>query len=194
MMQNSLLFAVACLAFASPVPKMNGAVDYFPTVVGDKWIYVLIEDGMQSKNEIEEEVTSVDVSNGVKTIKISRLHTNDGKMYYNRERDVSANGVFQSKDDDGKLFDHSCIYLNLPHKEGGKWTNDKFGETLTAYGPENVKVPAGEFVAIRVEHRKQGDAKTEPTCTYWYAPKVGIVKISLGKSEIVMKSFTPGKK
>jgi hypothetical protein len=101
-----------------------------------------------------------------------------------------------------------CL-LKLPHKDGQRWesavtmTEKKGGFKSTtrykmaAFGPEEVKVPAGTFACIRVEE------ENDRTCTTWYAPGVGVVKsVRVGmltvadpprRMETVPASFTPAK-
>jgi hypothetical protein len=60
--------------------------------------------------------------------------------------------------------------------------------------PRRIKVPAGEFEAIGVEHW-HGD---EVFGTCWYAAGVGLVKSEIGSGDdavtwMELKSFTPGK-
>jgi hypothetical protein len=105
-----------------------------------------------------------------------------------------------------------CL-VKLPHKDGGKWeatVTEKDKKTgveritkykLAAFGPEEVKVPAGTFMCIRVEEENDGVNRES---TSWYAPGVGLVKsvrvarLTVNKApekmETVLTSFTPGKK
>ncbi len=74
--------------------------------------------------------------------------------------------------------------LKLPHKQDLTWeeTQDKWPafhkypvkSKYISKGPERVKVPVGEYEAIKVEWRSErGD---ELYSTSWYAPEVGLVK------------------
>jgi hypothetical protein len=59
---------------------------------------------------------------------------------------------------------------------------------MTSLGEERVKVPAGEFVAARVEW----DVAPGQTVTYWYARGVGLVRQD-GTPNRTLESFTPGR-
>jgi hypothetical protein len=69
-----------------------------------------------------------------------------------------------------------------------------------AFGPEEVRVPAGTFACIRVEEETDGFNRASTT---WYTPGVGVLKTSrvasltLGdpprRIEAVLTSFSPGK-
>src|SRR5262249_24704963 len=116
-----------------------------------------------------------------------------GKLSLARAQALSEKGLYMAiLGVDGPLS-ALRFALKVPHKDGQSWEVDEIEETLTAHGPEEVKVPAGTYQAIRVEHRKKGDPKSEPLRTFWYAPRVGNVKVVKGDFIITMKSFTPAK-
>lgn len=189
---------VLLLALAAPVPKgVEEAKLFYPTKVGDKWTYLFTEKGGNAKDktsELVEMVTAVEDKDGVKVVTVGRFH-DDGKVYTNRTRRVSDRGVWQTEGEGCEPFRTPWVHLKLPHKPGQAWEDDEHSKdtSLTAHGPEKVKVPAGEYDAIRVEKRKRGEPKSDPIQTDWYAPRVGIVQVRSGTLLIVMKEFTPGK-
>jgi hypothetical protein len=65
------------------------------------------------------------------------------------------------------------------------------------HGPFRVDVPAGRFGTIGVTV-SQGGTSSDLLVHYceqsWYARDVGLVKRTVGPTEFVLKSFTPGKK
>lgn len=68
------------------------------------------------------------------------------------------------------------------------------GSKRTVSGPEEVKVPAGKYQALKVVWETEGR-----TFTSWYAPGVGEVKRTIkscGQETAYrsLKSFTEGKK
>src|SRR5262249_8826729 len=133
---------------------------------------------------------------------------------YSQTMKVSASGLYALGMDTGKdsvVCEPAVCLLKLPHKDGARWEvastrtfksgfSVKDSSKFTAYGPEEVKVPAGTFKAIRVVSIP-ADGTGWPS-TVWYAPGVGVVRstseVRLGgerpKSvESVLKSFTPAK-
>jgi hypothetical protein len=63
---------------------------------------------------------------------------------------------------------------------------------LTAKGPEKIKIPAGEFEAIRVEYT---DERSQvPTQIRWYAQDIGLVQIKADDVNLTLKKFIPSKK
>jgi hypothetical protein len=109
----------------------------------------------------------------------------------------------------GFLLDQYWL-LKLPAKEGDKWEFDTPAQrdergrglrgekgTVTVGPTEVVEVPAGKFRAVRLEIAVtaiNGDAVPEIRYTSWYAPEVGLVKMTRGTEWTrVLKSFTPGK-
>jgi hypothetical protein len=183
--------AVILLLVSAPVPKGADA-DYFPTKVGDKWVYTQKSKSEGEGAEIVEVVLSVKEKDGVKTVRIG--HPDEtGKLRFDRLQEVSEQGVFITSIPPFGPLPAPRFKLKLPHKDGQMWDQDDVKQTLLAHGPEEVKVPAGNYSAIRVEHRNKGDSKSAPSRTYWYAPRVGVVKVVQGDLVIEMKSFTPGK-
>ena len=96
--------------------------------------------------------------------------------------------------------------LKLPYKVGETWESggeqelrDPFPNqkwTHTSDGEEDVKVPAGTFRALRVTSKGHGIPGSilpplEPS-TVWYAPRVGVVKITSVPTVWVLKSFERG--
>jgi hypothetical protein len=178
----------------APVPKPAvKPVDYFPTKVGDKWVYLVKSESARQETELVETVSEVKVKDGVKVVTISRAW-DDNTFGVNREREVSAKGVVQMRDAILDVsFDAPWVHLKLPHKDDQSWDVPHLEQKYTAHGPEEVKVPAGTFHAIRVEHWEKIKGKSVVVQTEWFAPRVGIVKLKAGETLIEMKSFTPGK-
>jgi hypothetical protein len=168
-------------AVAAPIPKATEeSAFYYPTKVGDKWTYTLTEKTGKDKgkkHELVEEVTAVEDKQGVKVVTVGRIH-HDGKVYTHRIRRVSDQGVWQIESVGFEDHRTPWVFLKLPHKPGQTWEDDRNDKenSLAAHGPERVKVPAGEFNAIRVEWRKRGEPKSDPIHAEWYAPRVGSSK------------------
>jgi hypothetical protein len=185
------LATLVVIAAPEPAPQPRPAL-YFPTRVGDAWVY-LHTDSAGKQWEVAEEVIAVKEKDRVRVVTIGRTHT-DGKVYPNRIREVSDRGVIQTTSDGIGLPRAPLIHLLLPHKPGQSWENKfNFPGTRTAYGPEKVKVPAGEFESFRVEEWRRGKPNSELVQTEWYAPGRGIVKLTAPRLTIEMKSFTRGK-
>lgn len=194
----ALVLVLPLCALGAPVPKeADKPVYYCPTKVGDTWDYVNPEE-KEKTTCIAWTVLAVEEKNGVKTVQFGQFYAIDGKFHEEHDLEVSAKGIIGTRSPvvlgiPRKKYDSPQIDLKLPHKDGQSWENKDFKETLTAYGPEEVKVPAGTYQAIRVEHHANSDPKDRILRTYWYAPRVGIVKVKAGDLTLVMKSFTPGK-
>lgn len=186
-----LLISIAMLLLPDPKPAKSAAT-YFPTRVGDKWVYsIKSKSGKEKEIELIEEITAVSERGGVLTVTVSRAGE-DGKMYKNREREISAEGILQVKNAIGERYDSPWIHLKLPHKAEQSWKVAQLGAVYIAYGPEKITVPAGTFAAIRVEQRNPV-ARDRVTQTEWFAVRYGIVKLETPDSIIVLKSFTPAR-
>lgn len=182
-------------ASASPptAPPPREVVYYFPTKVGAKWVR-LWSDGKGKEAEVVEVVTAVEEGrDGAKRVTVGFIGR-DGKPSPAREFEVSSRGLFWTKNlAFGRSPEKPLCELELPHKAGQEWSDDEtdLNTKQSAHGPEKLKVPAGEFECIRVEYR---DSRSpDPTQICWYAPGVGLVKLTSGDTRIVLKSFTPGK-
>lgn len=76
----------------------------------------------------------------------------------------------------------SITILQYPLVKGKSWTGRvwprKAAETITYVGTESIEVPAGRFVASRLEHAIRYASGHTDTLCYWYAPGVGMVQAS----------------
>ena len=186
-----LLVSLVAGAPGAPIPaSAKKPALYFPVQKGARWVY-----GWSGENQKELELVCevTDVNDGNDRAKDVMVgHIRNEKAYPMQEFEVSDRGVFLvARSDDKASIRLECL-LKLPHKDNQIWSDDFSGtkETLTAFGPEKVKVPAGEYDAIRVKHRNESSKDQDRT--YWYAVEVGIVKME-GGNRMVLKSFTPGK-
>jgi hypothetical protein len=144
---------------AAPVPK--GAEQkplYFPTAVGAKWVYET-PDG-----ELETAVVSAVEKGDDGALTVSRAGADGTRVAYTKTV-VTANGLRRDDAANGK----SGWLLKTNVKAGDSW--DSPDGKRTVYGPEEVKVPAGTFTALRVEWEQFGASYAS-----WYAPGVGEVK------------------
>lgn len=187
LLASSLLAAVAP---AAPVPthlmKPAAPVYYFPVAVGAKWVYA-----GQGRDE-ELVVTDVDEVDGRKVVTVQQVAgeqlTPDEKM------GVSAAGLSRSECK-GQKCDPPLHMLTVPFKPGQAvtWKSDNIEGTDTIVGVERVKVPAGTFEAVRVDSSYTFGGVTG-AAQFWYAPGVGLVKMTYdGGKERVLKAFTPAK-
>lgn len=70
--------------------------------------------------------------------------------------------------------------LKMPFAPGNRWEGRRFkggSEWISVVGEERVSVPAGEFMALKIEHHKRYENGKEDFLRYWYAPEVGMVKL-----------------
>jgi len=167
---------------AAPVPK--GAEQkplYFPTAVGAKWVYET------SDGELETAVVSAVEKGEDGSLTVSRAGADGTRVAYTKTV-VSVHGL--RRDDNANAKSGWLLKTNV--KAGDAW--DSPDGKRTVYGPEEVKVPAGTFTALRVEWEQFGASYTS-----WYAPGVGEVKRvrKLDDTETVvraLKSFRPADK
>jgi hypothetical protein len=201
---------VLSLAPALPIPKGDDkAVLYFPTQVGAKWVWVMQTDG--GRYEFTETVAGVAEKDGEKvvTIRATSQYFSGGvwkeAVYTSQVVGVSSRGLFYSRDGIRNPSPPLCR-LKLPHVAGNRWDYrstspvlfaqpETIAGTMTAHGPELVEVPAGKYLAIRVEMKDVGEKFVGETS--WFAPRVGLVKSVIHRPNYsfstVLKSFTPGK-
>jgi hypothetical protein len=192
---------------AAPIPPGGEQPLYYPAEVGAKWVWEFSSGGTRTLI-----VTDVKDEDSAKVVTVGEV-AKDGKTTYFATMRVSVGGLFEVGTRVLRREAPLCE-LKLPHKDGAKWEvvskteqNLRVGGTFrdeetwqfTATGPEEVKVPAGTFTAIRVKAVRASESPR----VYWYAPQVGLVKAQfesrLGAKkptveETVLKSFTPAKK
>ena len=188
------------VAPAAPIPGDHLRPPlYFPTTVGTKWVYQL-DDG----REYTDVVTKVERGAGGEVIVSVGRETPDGKVHPGERYVVSARGLLRVEGL-GVKPDRPEWLLKLPYKvdeawETGGWREDEFPiflkqkDTHTSAGEEKVTVPAGTYTALRVttKYGQVGHLPPQGPGAHWYAPRVGAVKMTLGKRVWELKSFTPG--
>jgi hypothetical protein len=183
-------FAVFGIVRAAPVPpgEQNGPL-YFPTVAGTKCVYEF--DGGQ----IVHVITTVERKEKETLVTVEK-EGGDGRVPLFTLA-ASASGMRQITDGEQPL-DEALTLLVLPAKQGDKWnvssttSAGKLVGTVQVAGVEDVEVGAGKFRAVRVEwDYKIGDAPQ--LRTYWYAPKVGMVKMKSRTGELRLKTITVAK-
>lgn len=199
-MNHVLLLLPAVLlqavATAAPVPKAKPAESYFPTAVGTKWVYQ-----RESGELITEEVTELDEKKGEVRV-VFRVSQNGSS--WKEDYTVSGTEVVMRTILDQYKLDIRLLQLPLTAKD--KWEFEipvqkglKADAGTTVVGKaEMIEVPAGKFEAVPVVSETTAVdgkqiAKTE-TCTRWYAPGIGLVKIEYNGGHRVLKEFTPAKK
>jgi hypothetical protein len=184
---------------AAPVPpERRQSPLYFPTTVGTKWVYQL-NDG----REYTEVITGVEPVLGGAVVIVGAVAP-DGKARPWYRHVVSERGLLR----EGIVLksDRPQWLLKFPYKFGETWeTGGEQGPrepipsekwTHTSDGEEEVTVPAGTFRALRVTSKGHGI----PGCVLppsgpsarWYAPRVGAVKMTMGKTVWVLKEFDRG--
>lgn len=181
---------------AAPVPThlMPKAAPFaHPTAVGTKWVY---ERGGQDETWV---VTAAEKKDQVTLIDI-RFIRPDGTSAPCHKLSLGLDGLCMTEES-GHPYTPAWRQLTTPLGREHKWDLDLArqdigggikGSTVQAERLERVKVPAGEFDAVRVgaTYRIGGNAGGETKSICWYASGVGLVKQGEG---FVLKSFTPGK-
>jgi hypothetical protein len=208
--RSSLVLLLAAAAFATvapaaPVPReADRPPVYFPTRVGDTWVWGWVGD----KTEFTEVVTEVESKEGAKVITVETMAEgtplSPEKYSAIETYSLTERGLFRLSHGDQRYEKPWCV-LKAPYRAGEKWevdVKDHFGvggkSSHTIGEFEWVEVPAGKFWALRVETVHAGE-KPPLTATSWYARGIGQVKMvarsRAGKEEgaVVLKSFTPGK-
>jgi hypothetical protein len=179
-----LVLTGAAPAPGAPALKHKDPAPYYPTAVGYRWTY----DGTNGANSFV--VTGVEPKDGALLVDVANVGP-DGHQNPCQRMRVGPDGVFRVSLAGRDYPTPECL-LKLPHKDGQEWEFDLGtggGKArLTAVRRETVETPAGKFDCIRVERTGASAA------TYWFAERVGLVKVTSGKFEQTLKSFTPGKK
>jgi hypothetical protein len=189
------------LSPAAPVPESAGPSPlYFPTQVGTTWVY------QHPNGELRLRITGVE-SKDKTSVVIVKMMTEEGRGRFWEKVEVSHEGLAVVENLMLSQSDPPIRWLKGPTKAGEKRrlnTTFRLGDadvpvevSVICHGVEKVKVPAGEFRAIRVRGTVSwgsislDSGKTEER---WYAPDVGLVRwVSDSGHTVVLKSFTLGK-
>lgn len=181
-----LATAVLAAALAAPVPEV-GPPEYLADIrPGARFEY---ECGPEkgSRWAAELVVTKVERKGRATVVTLGDAET----------WSADADGLYQVARH-GQPFTPARRLIKLPARAGDEWKSDTaVGETRLrgsnkTRGLEWVEVPAGRFLAAKVEFDGTQDGRPSPG-TAWYAPDVGLVKQVLGGHVEVLKAYTPGK-
>jgi hypothetical protein len=194
------MLSISFLTFAlfAPVPHKVEQEEYYPTKVGSKFVYAT------PNGESVHVVMDVEENDGAKLVTIGTIR-GDKLVPWDQVR-VSEKGLAQigsypvtvqfdgvpSREPKWHQNETPIVLLDLTAKAGDKWEHRTPERllTYTAGKAEKIKVPAGEFQARRVDiTRTFPDGRKDQFC-WWYAPRVGAVKWTYGKEEVVLKSIT----
>jgi hypothetical protein len=184
----SVLAGFTALTPAMPVPT----VLYFPTTVGARWVYV--DDGLTYRMV----VTKVESKGEATLVSVGTVGL-DGTTTHFQTVEVSPTGLREVANASRKC-DPPLPLLRLPHTIGTTWTarvsldgQDRGTQERTAGAVEQVKVPAGTFLALRVDTLSVGPAHRQQL-THWYAPGVGVVRVTYRSgSSRDLKDFDSGR-
>ncbi|MCU0703549.1 MAG: hypothetical protein MUF18_06175 [Fimbriiglobus sp.] len=186
------LLTVVVVASAAPVPKaIKATADYYPSVVGTKWVYAY-EDGT---NEHSREVTAATTTDGVTEFTVLWQQGRSQQVW---ELKKDATGVYRTKQD-GEAYTPPHKLLAPKMSAGDEWVSeythsgDTYKYSRSVGKAELVKTPAGEFTAIPIVSRDLSNDENESTL--WYATGVGMVAIQHKAGQrIVLKEFILGGK
>jgi hypothetical protein len=178
------LSALLAASLAAPVPKAKGAPPPFPLTVGDTREYEW-RAGDKGEEAYTDVVTRVDGQKDASTRVTVRRSYPKGTPS-STVIGVSAGGLTRVADGDLQLAKPQVL-LKLPAEVGTEWEEGETKYEVTAV--EEVAVGAGKYKAAKVEMSTKG-GKT----TLWFAPGVGLVRMtSGGERALELKAFTPGK-
>jgi hypothetical protein len=153
------------------------------------------------KPELYEHKFTVDKKEVPDTAVRYHLKIVSGKKELFEQVAVFNDGVYRLSTAD-KDITPPLRFLKLPVKEGESWTWKATSENVPLTGTftcerDKVKVPAGEFDALRVSCPDFQLGAEKMGLDYWFAKDVGIVKqrVRVGKSDVTLEleDFKPGK-
>jgi hypothetical protein len=184
-----MLLVAITQAAPAPQERPNQAV-LFPTTKGARWVYHHFNRSIVNPAEAVEVVTGV-ATKGLETV------VSVGQEYHDRvvpafKVAVGERGLFLVECS-GRTFDPPVCMVKLPYEPGSKWPvkTPVFEGWGTAQEWEMVKVPAGEYKAVRIDAVLNCDGHVRKD-VFWFAPGVGLVKREGEQSSQVLMSFTPG--
>jgi hypothetical protein len=187
-----LMTAVLILA-ARSAPRLKDRpsdATYWPTTVGTTREYET-----DTGTEVEV-VTAVERVDGVTTV-TTAIRRPDGRQTPSNRVEVRQDGIYMTEEA-GQPYDPPWCVLRLPPKAGDTWAVDtrrpdcgrlRFTQTV---GETKVIEAGGEkFEAVRVMGEDiAGGGRSVGPIVYWYAKKVGLVRIDGHRT---LKAYSPGK-
>jgi hypothetical protein len=197
------LSALAIVLAAPAAPPTESPPAYHPTRLGAERVYQTVYQGRNG--EFTLVITSVAEKDSATMVTVTTKQPTTGVLQLHEIVSVSPAGLFTLTVGNRGALDEPSCFLKLPHRNGQRWAMDSSSPnfrtkgTCTAFGPEQVRVPAGTFDAIRVESESQVEGGELRLTTNWFAPVVGMVKmVSKAKGDdrevtFLLKSFTAGK-
>jgi hypothetical protein len=196
----SVVTVAATGQLVSAADDVVGETGYYPLKKGTEWEYTVNGGSQLLVKVVKHELKG--------TAMTARLETTvDGKIVLTENLAVAKDAVLRAAANDN-LPSKPTIVLKLPPKAGDKWRIDADvdrekleGELTCEAIAEKIKVPAGEFTAVKVGGTFITTAvsgeKQENAFQAWYAEGTGPVKIILktqGSEHILeLKKYTAGK-
>lgn len=191
-----LLTLLAPLAVAAPVPKKlkEKLSDFYPLADGTNWVYEM------GQTEVTVRATEFKEKDGTRTAKLVTEHS--GKQVATEGIRVDKEGVFRTHINDTEVKP-PLLMLNFGLADEESWVVkteigvSKVDGKFTLKGVEKLKLPGGEYEAVRVD----GECNINGTGTatkWWLADGVGIVKLEYNvggttSTPLELKKYTPGK-
>ena len=173
------LLASVALAVAAPTPKAASSGPlYAPTKVGTRWTEALKTDKGVIRTTVWE-VTDAKEKGGEWTVTVTGRVSDDRQPRFTKTVVVSEKGVTHRE---GEGTPYSL--LRTPVKADATWTEKirpegggvEIVHEYRIVGQEKVKVPAGEFDAVKVEMEVKGLPNAAVKNTFWLVAGVGVVK------------------
>ena len=172
---------------AAPVPKhllLKDDLFCYAMCVGDR--YEFVQEDMLLNYVVTE---AAETKEGLR-VRLEQ-EAREARRIHAETVILSARGV-KVVEYNGTKLDPPFWWVKLPHEEENSWA-DAFGEqtwTGKTVGWEEVKVPAGTFRAIHVQHI---EPKPRGITSYWFAPGIGCIKWESALYKREMTVFKPRK-
>jgi hypothetical protein len=189
----------AVVAPAAPVPTHLMPKEppaYFPTTVGTEWVYT--EKGYETKLTI----TKVrPVEKGV-LIFVEQV-VEPGRTFPNYTMLVSRSGLAMTEVA-GQAYAPHWELLRLPYRPLDRWETAvkcasapgqpeiTLKREMTTRGEEDVLVPGGKFLSVRVDSERILNGGAKERWSVWFSMGVGIVKEEWAQGGRELKSFRAG--
>ncbi|MBN9517837.1 hypothetical protein J0H58_04835 [bacterium] len=193
-----LLIALAASAPAAPVPdEAKAPVLFFPTTPVT-WVYECWGVRWTTPSEVTEVIVSVKGVNGEKVVALGSVYGGKAQPS-NSMVTVSERGLVEGFGGFNQRFETVATALRWPIAPGETWVGKlppvgHKERRLVTRGWEKVRVPAGQFDAVRVDstYVLQNGTKDRVDRT-WYSPGVGVVKWEEDEGRMkVLKRFVMG--
>lgn len=172
---------IAFLQGDSSIPIAFRADKYFPSKNGTSWEYIISGEEnaeyIRTISSITETKTgiSININTEYKYVEMGIRMVTESKLEY----EIDQTGLYDTLAW-AEIPDSRVCLIKFPLKSDTEWKDEhpKFTRNCKVLEPERIKIPAGEYLAdkVQVAYIDKSTNKLEIVSYEWYVSGIGLVK------------------